>query len=101
MTTLARIGLAGVLAIGAGALACASGARADGHQPFYGYSGYFGGPAVYYTPTPDVHQSTSMRDGEQGFGIRTYTNGGPFWGYKPHHPYAPYRRGREVIRTRG
>lgn len=87
--------------LGAGLLGAVP-AKADGMPPFYGYSGYFGQPAVYYTRGTDVQQATTMRDGYQGFGVTTYTAGGPFWRYKPNMIHSlPYRRHREVIRVRG
>ena len=62
-------------------------------EPFYGYSGYVGGPAPYYTQSPEIHQTTTPRGGVLDFGIRTYTTGGPFWGYR-----AVHGRGRVVVR---
>lgn len=75
-------------------------ARADGSIPFYGYSGYYGAPAVFYTRDGDVQQTTRPIDGKQGIGVRTYTSGGPFFGYKPVHARSLPRR-REAIRVRG
>lgn len=94
-----------VAALGMGLLG-ADAVRADGAQPFYGYSGYFGGPAVYYTADPDVHQTTTPSEGYLGFGTVTYTTGGPFWGYKPVRNYpVSYQRRRHreerVLRVRG
>lgn len=91
------------LCLGAGLSAGGAGlARADGYMPYYGFSGYYGGPSVYYTRDTDVQQSTMMREGEQGFGTRTYTSGGPFWRYKAKGVgQLPPRRHREVIRVRG
>lgn len=92
---------------GWGAAACvvlaaaASEAQADGYPPFFGYSGYFGGPAVYYTPTPDIHQSTTPPRGLWGAGVRTYTPGGPFWRYKPTMRGFIYRRHRGPVRVKG
>lgn len=85
----------------AGSVGLAGAALADGYPPFFGYSGYFGQPTPYYTHDPDVHQSTTMVDGYQGFGVRTYTTGGPFWGYKSTRTrrLAPGRP--EPIRTKG
>lgn len=92
------------LAAAALGLLASPAARADGAVPFYGYSGYFGGPAVYYTAAPDVHQTTRPVEGSLGFGVATYTTGGPFWGYKPVHAYPAglrrYRR-EHVLRVRG
>lgn len=75
-------------------------AQADGNIPFYGYSGYFGAPAVFYTRDGDVQQTTRPIDGKQGVGVRTYTTGGPFFGYKPAHTRSLPRR-REALRVRG
>ena len=79
--TLARLGCAAGLA----ALLAGFGttALADGGQPFYGYSPYFGQPAPYFTPDNDVRQATSEEGGSYGFGTRTYYRGGPFWHYRP------------------
>lgn len=68
-------------AIAIGMLAGLSVARADGPVPFYGYSPYLGRPAVYFTPESDVQQATTKR--ADGFDVRTYYRGGPFWRYEP------------------
>ncbi|WP_375461310.1 hypothetical protein [uncultured Enterovirga sp.] len=86
-------------AFGAAAVIAATAAQADSFPPFYGYSGYFGAPTTYYTRDLDVQQSTRMRDGYQGFGVRTYTTGGPFWGYKSHRRLLRARR--EGLRVKG
>lgn len=91
----------GAAAFGALSLLAATAARADGAVPFYGYSGYFGAPTTYYTGDPDVQQTTRMVDGYQGFGIRTYTTGGPFWGYKTHRRTLRERRSRDPLRVKG
>jgi len=92
-------------AAGAVALLCgAASARADDGVPFYGYSGYFGRPTTYYTRDPDVQQVTVPRGGDFGFGVRTYTTGGPFWRYKPVYARGFERRRRyhrHVLRVRG
>ncbi|MDB5592465.1 hypothetical protein [Enterovirga sp.] len=82
-------------------LLAGSGAKADGFPPFFGYSGYFGAPTTYYTRHPDVQQATRMVDGYQGFGVTTYTTGGPFWGYKSHRRILRERRVRETVRVKG
>lgn len=90
---------AAVVACGFG---LAGAARAEG-VPFYGYSDYFGGPAVaYWDQDDDVQQTTRPVDGMLGFGIRTYSRGGPFWAYKPTGARpASYRRAhRSGRRTR-
>ena len=80
-------------------------ASADGYPPFYGYSPYFGGPAVYFTPDADVRVATT-RDGST-FGIdrRTYYYGGPFYHLRPsvaRRAYYPRRHRRHaVVRARG
>ena len=94
---------AAAIGVGFAALVLAGGdARAE---PFFGYSSYFGGPATYYTRTTDVHQVTIPRDGYYGFGVTTYTAGGPFWGYKPsgynRSLRVRYRRDRRAIRVKG
>ena len=92
------------VAVGLAALLASSvGAEAEGYPPFYGYSGYYGGPAVYYTHDLDVHQSTTPRDGDLGYGIRTYTTGGPFWGYKRSRTVRQPQRYRQhgAVRVRG
>lgn len=79
-------------------------AFADGFPPFFGYSGYFGQPVVYYTHDHDVQQATTFRDGEAGFGVRTYTTGGPFWGYKTNrirHSVSARRHLRKGIQVKG
>jgi hypothetical protein len=66
------------------ALALAAGpAAAEGFPPYFGFSGYFGGPTTYYTHDTDVHQTTRLENGSELFGERTYTAGGPFWRYQP------------------
>lgn len=81
------------------------GASGAGAEPFYGYSGYFGGPAPYYTLDTDVHQSSTRSVGLPGFGTRVYTEGGPFWHWRPFgyaRVYSPRReRRRVVLRRRG
>lgn len=89
------------LAFGAASLIAATAVQADGFPPFYGYSGYFGAPTTYYTRDPDVQQVTTIVDGYQGFGTRTYTTGGPFWGYKTHRRILRERRSREALRVKG
>ncbi len=75
---------------------------ADGYPPFFGYSSYLGRPAVYYTRDHDVQQSTRPVTGELGFGVTTYTPGGPFYGYKAVRSLRhPVRYRREVLRVRG
>ena len=79
-------------------------ARADGYVPFYGYVDYYGGPAVAYTHDTDVQQTTRPVDGLLGFGVRSYSAGGPFWAYKSAQPasYRPARkRHRTVLRRKG
>ena len=72
-------------------------------EPFYGYSGYFGGPAPYYTLDTDVHQSSTRSEGLPGFGTRVYTEGGPFWHWRPFRTVRVdrQRRRRVVLRRRG
>ena len=57
----------------------AAGPAAFAAEPFYGYSGYFGGPATYYSRDADVQLSSTRSPGLTGFGTRVYTRGGPFW----------------------
>jgi hypothetical protein len=78
-------------------------ARADGYQPFYGYSPYFGRPGTYFTPESDVQQVTTPQDASFGFGKRTYYRGGPFWTYHPAQTRSvrAVRRSRTVLRTKG
>lgn len=95
----------GLTAAAAGAVALLCGtapAMADG-APFYGYSGYYGRPTTYYTRDPDIQQVTVERGGDFGFGIRTYTTGGPFYRYKAAHTGVMVRRRyhRHVLRVRG
>ena len=94
-----QVGLAAVcIGLGLGA------AKADGYPPFYGYSPYFGGPATYFTPTPDVHSASTLSDGLPGMGTRTYYRGGPFWHYRSvavrraYHPRHHYRRRTVLVR---
>lgn len=89
--------------LGASLSAGAAGlARADGYLPYYGFSGYYGGPSVYYTHGTDVQQTTAMQGGDQGFGTRTYTSGGPFWRYHAKGiGRLPARREREALRVKG
>jgi hypothetical protein len=68
--------------VAAGLVAAAGAAQADGYPPFYGYSPYFGGPAPYFTPDDTIHEVTTEKGGEYGFGTRTYYRGGPFWTYQ-------------------
>ena len=67
------------------ALGASGSAQADGYLPFYGYSPYFGGPTTYFSQESDVQQVTKARDGDFGFGTRTYYRGGPFWAYRSSH----------------
>lgn len=84
----------------AGAMGSAP-ALADG-TPFYGFSGYYGGPTAYYTYDTDVQQATRLNGGQGDFGVRVYTPGGPFWTYKAHgRTGLPYRRRAGPIRARG
>lgn len=89
------------------ALSGVSPALADGYPPFYGYSPYFGGPATYFSPDADVQQVTKFKDGEPGFGTRTYYRGGPFWTYRPTTVRGRYTGARErrarrsVLRSKG
>ncbi|TDR93879.1 hypothetical protein [Enterovirga rhinocerotis] len=90
-------------AIAAGSLLSGA-AQAESVPPFFGYSGYFGGPSPYYTPHSDVHQTTRMEHGTQAFGVRTYTPGGPFWRYQLNNEgFRAHRRHhrRSSIRVRG
>ena len=80
---MGRVRIAAGVVIGSLGLLAGLGAKAaDGYPPFYGYSGYYGGPTAYYTHDPDVQQVTAIRDAYFGFGVRTYTTGGPFWSYR-------------------
>jgi hypothetical protein len=79
-------------------------AMAEGFPPYFGFSGYYGAPTTYYTQDTDVHQSTRLEAGSSAFGTRTYTRGGPFWGYQPvqrrvggHHHYRKAR----YVRVKG
>lgn len=78
-------------------------ALAGGAVPYYGFSGYYGGPATYYTHDTDVHQTTRMDGGSQAFGTRTYTAGGPFWHYKANNRtlHRERRRQARYIRVKG
>lgn len=77
-------------------------ALADGYPPYFGFSGYFGGPAPYYIRDTDVHQSTRMEGGYQALGVRTYTAGGPFWGYKANvRPAGARHRKARHVRVKG
>ena len=78
-------------------------ALADGYPPYFGFSGYYGQPAPYYTRDSDVHQATRYEGGSSAFGVRTYTAGGPFWGYKAntHQAVAPRHRKARYVRVRG
>lgn len=91
---LAVLGLFGALA--------ATPALADGYPPYFGFSGYFGGPATFYTPDTDVQQTTRLEAGSSAFGTRTYTAGGPFWHYKPSRSggFPGHRRVR-YVRVKG
>ena len=99
-----RFGLtiAAALAVGA---AFAAPAHADGFPPFYGYSPYLGGPAVYFTPEEDVRVASVIGEGLPGMGTRTYYRGGPFFTYqsvRPTRAYAPRQtRRRPVLATKG
>lgn len=94
MTRSASSVLAAIAAL-AGTLALANPARADGYPPFYGYSPYLGRPTVYFTPESDVQQATTQH--EDGFGVRTYYRGGPFWRYDA---VGPRRGARRTVRSR-
>ncbi len=88
-------------AVAAGVLLSGA-AKAEGFPPFFGYSGYYGSPTTFYTRDPDVHQTTRMESGSQTFGVRTYTSGGPFWGYKHNSQgFRARRYHRAPIRVRG
>ena len=82
-----------------------SAAKADGFPPFYGYSPYLGGPAVYFTPEEDVRAASIISDGLPGMGTRTYYRGGPFFTYqsaKRARVYAPrHSRRRVTLVTKG
>jgi len=85
--------------------ALSSGARADGFPPFYGYSPYLGGPAVYFTPEDDVRAASIVSEGLPGMGTTTYYRGGPFFTYqsaKRARVYAPrHGRRRVTLVTKG
>lgn len=104
MTVLRRSGIltGGVLLIG---LSVGGAARADGYPPFYGYSGYFGGPAAYFTQDTDVRQVTSGQESGITSATRTYYRGGPFWTYRPSRASTVYRtrpeRRRTVLHSKG
>ncbi len=83
------------LAALAGTFASAPSARADGYPPFYGYSPYLGRPTVYFTPESDVQQATTQR--KDGFDVRTYYRGGPFWRYEQ---IGPRRSASRALRSR-
>ena len=80
-------------------------AMADGYPPFYGYSGYFGGPRTYFTPENDVRSAATISEGLPGYGTRTYYRGGPFFYHRSFatHPgyYPRAKRRRVVLRARG
>ena len=98
-----RIKLA-ALATAAAGLFVAGPALADGFPPFYGYSPYFGGPAVYFTPEEDVRAASIRSDGLPGMGTRTYYRGGPFFTYQPNNrrALAPrHTRRRAILVTKG
>ena len=98
MSRLTALGIG----FGFAALGAVTPSLADGYPPFYGYSSYLGRPAVYYSRDLDVQQSTRPVAGELGFGVTTYTTGGPFFGYKAARTLRhPVRRHREVLRVRG
>ena len=100
-SAVTRMG-AGAWAVGCGFAALVSAGGGARAEPFFGYSGYFGGPATYYTRSNDVHQVTIPRDGYFAFGVTTYTAGGPFWGYKPSGYNRSLRvRSRRAIRVKG
>lgn len=94
MTRSASSVLAALAAL-AGTFTVANPARADGYPPFYGYSPYLGRPAVYFTPESDVQQATTTRD--DGFDVRTYYRGGPFWRYEA---VGARRTVRNTVRSR-
>jgi hypothetical protein len=83
----------------------AGAARADGFPPFYGYSPYLGGPAVYFTPEEDVRIGSVQSGGLPGMGTRTYYRGGPFFTYqsnKRQEFYGPrHRTRRATLVTKG
>ena len=76
-------------ALVAGAMAVTAGSAVA--TPYYGFSGYYGGPSTYYTNDPDIHQTTRLEGGTPTFGVRTYTTGGPFWRYQNARPARIYR----------
>ncbi len=94
MTRSASSVLVAIAAL-AGTVAVVSSARADGYPPFYGYSPYLGRPTVYFTPESDVQQATTQRT--DGFDVRTYYRGGPFWRYEQ---IGPRRGAGRTTRTR-
>lgn len=96
-----------IAAAASGLLASLGSAHANGPVPFYGYAEYFGGPVVYYTRDPDVQQSTRYEASNTNYGVRTYSTGGPFWGYQPvtgtlapKRAYRAHRHAR-VLRRKG
>lgn len=97
----------GFLAAGGILALCLVGGRAEaeGYPPFYGYSPYFGGPAVYFTPDTDVRVATTQDGSAFGIDKRTYYYGGPFYHFQPspvRHASHPRRHRRHtVLRTRG
>ncbi len=99
-----RMKLAALATVAAG-IALAGPAFADGFPPFYGYSPYLGGPAVYFTPEDDVRAASIQSEGLPGMGTRTYYRGGPFFTYqsaKRKGAYAPrHSRRRAVLVTKG
>jgi hypothetical protein len=99
-----RFGLT-ILASVAFAATLGSAAKADGFPPFYGYSPYLGGPAVYFTPEEDVRAASIVGEGLPGMGTRTYYRGGPFFTYqsaKRARAYAPrHGRRRATLVTKG
>lgn len=99
---MARLIGTGAAALLLGTLA-AMPAHADGFPPYFGFSSYYGGPAPYYTQDTDVHQTTRLEAGQETFGTRTYTAGGPFWGYKANQKrsLAPRYRKARYVRVKG
>ena len=99
-----RMKLAALVTVGAG-MVLAGSASADGFPPFYGYSPYLGGPAVYFTPEEDVRAASIQGEGLPGMGTRTYYRGGPFFTYqsvKRRGAYAPrHTRRRATLVTKG
>lgn len=86
--------LASALILGVATLA----AGPAGATPYYGFSGYYGGPSTYYTNDPDIHQTTRLEGGTPTFGVRTYTAGGPFWRYRNAQPARVHRVQRQRYR---